>query len=640
MTQLQASAESSQYARFFTLSLDMLCIASLDGYFKQVNPSFGSTLGYSEEELLSQPFLDFVHEDDRDSTLAAVKQLAAGQCVIGFTNRYRCKDGSYRWIEWRSSVSLEEKLIYAAARDMTERRQAEATLQKQAQLLELILDSMSDGIIVADENRKLLVFNRAAARILGRDAKSSKPEGEWSQEYALYQEDQQTLFPNEELPLVRALRGESCDNVVIHVRHPNIPEGAWLTSSGRPMRDASGVLRGGVVVLHDDTERKRAERELRLLTETVERMPIGVNIWTLEDPADASSLTLAAYNPAANSAAGLDFGSLIGKRIDEVFPVITSMGLSEQYADIARSKQGRDFGRIEVKDQKSGAIQRFNVQGFPLSGNALCIAFEEVTDRLRAEESIRVYEDTVKHMQTGLIVLHLENPEEPASLRLVAANRAASEFSGLELESRIGSLLLEVFPNSVEAGLLHAYAELARSGQSKDLGEVRYRDERIGENLFAVRAFGQPGSRVCVTFENITERRAAEQLIRAQADALLQLSTPMIPITDNIMVMPLIGAVDNKRAQQVMDTLLEGVARHKTSTILLDITGVSAVDTHVASALIQVAKAVKLLGAEVVLTGIRAEVAQSIVGLGIDLKGLSTRSSLQSAIAAVLRKRS
>ena len=82
--------------RFFALSLDLLCIAGLDGYFKAVNPAFTQTVGYTREELLAVPFVEFVHPDDREATAAVLAELAAGQPTVFFQNRYRCKDGSYR----------------------------------------------------------------------------------------------------------------------------------------------------------------------------------------------------------------------------------------------------------------------------------------------------------------------------------------------------------------------------------------------------------------------------------------------------------------------------------------------------------------------------------------------------------------
>jgi len=114
--------------QLFTLSLDMLCIAGFDGYFKRINPAWEKTLGQSAGELLSRPYFEFVHPDDLAVTLDEAKKIDEGGQSISFENRFRCADGSYKWLLWNATPNMEQQLIFAVARDITVRKQAERRL--------------------------------------------------------------------------------------------------------------------------------------------------------------------------------------------------------------------------------------------------------------------------------------------------------------------------------------------------------------------------------------------------------------------------------------------------------------------------------------------------------------------------------
>jgi PAS domain S-box-containing protein len=109
------------YIQHFEQALDMLCIAEIGGYFIDVNPAFTRTLGWSKAELLSQPIDHFMHPVDREKTLKARALLARGEAITDLENRYLCKDGSHRWLSWRSSISSDGETVFAVARDISER---------------------------------------------------------------------------------------------------------------------------------------------------------------------------------------------------------------------------------------------------------------------------------------------------------------------------------------------------------------------------------------------------------------------------------------------------------------------------------------------------------------------------------------
>ena len=123
--------------RFMHLSIDMFCTAGFDGYFKSVNPSWEKALGFTTDELMARPYLDFIHPDDRPATVAEDRRLQNREVTFAFENRYRCKDGSYRWFLWNAVSVPEHQLIYAVARDITAHKRSLQQIERQNQELEL-----------------------------------------------------------------------------------------------------------------------------------------------------------------------------------------------------------------------------------------------------------------------------------------------------------------------------------------------------------------------------------------------------------------------------------------------------------------------------------------------------------------------
>ncbi|MFM7425428.1 MAG: PAS domain S-box protein, partial [Elainella sp.] len=152
---------------FFNLSLDLLCIAGTDGYFKRLNPAFERILGYSQAELLSQPFLEFVHPDDRDATLKELEKISAGEATLQFENRYRCKDGSYRWLDWATTPLVEENLMYAVGHDVTGRKQLEQQLRQSEARFRRLYEANTIGVVVGDFSGLIVEANDAFLQMVG-----------------------------------------------------------------------------------------------------------------------------------------------------------------------------------------------------------------------------------------------------------------------------------------------------------------------------------------------------------------------------------------------------------------------------------------------------------------------------------------
>lgn len=269
-------------------------------------------------------------------------------------------------------------------------------------------------------------------------------------------------------------------------------------------------------------------------------------------------------------------------------------------------------------------------------------------ERERGELEQR-YEDLVE--QSSRFRRFFEHATETIAILdrgvVVEVNPRVKEMFGYEVEEAIGLGALEfIAPESRDL-----VAENIRSGTEAPYEAMALRKDGttfVGE--FRGKPISYEGRRARITMvHDITARkRGAEALrdaavregvIRAQARMLDALSTPLLPIGEEVMLLPLIGEMTAERGRQVLETLVEGVAARGASIALLDVTGVPVVDAPVAELLLRAARAVRLLGAEVALTGVRPEVARTLVEIGVELGCITTYGSLEQGVARALGRR-
>jgi two-component system cell cycle sensor histidine kinase/response regulator CckA len=259
--ELAAKAERD---RFFELSLDMMCIASADGYFKRLNPAFTQTLGWSVAEMLARPFLEFVHPDDHAATRREVeRQVVAGEKVLRFLNRYRHQDGSWRWLSWKSAPQP-GGLMYATARDITELRQAEEALRRSEESLSVTLNSIGDAVLATDTGGRVTRLNPVAERLTG-----------WPQAEALGRPVAEVfhiinettrapgVIPVDKVLATGEIHGLANHTILIARDGAERP----IADSAAPIRDREGRTIGVVLVFRDVSQDRKTEQELARFNE-------------------------------------------------------------------------------------------------------------------------------------------------------------------------------------------------------------------------------------------------------------------------------------------------------------------------------------------------------------------------------------
>lgn len=253
--------------RLFNLSLDMLCIADFNGYFKQLNPAWEKTLGFSIEELKAKPYIEFVHPEDRAATVAETQKLATGIITTSFENRYLCKDGSYRWLTWIAFPSLADGLIYAVARDITSAKQSEQEKIQLAERIRLLLDSTGEGIYGIDLEGRCVFINQAGACMLGYTP--DEIIGKNMHEFIHHSHEDSSYYQNTECPIFISFQKEQPVRVEGEVFWRRDGTSFIAEYSSYPIVDA-GEIKGAVIVFKDITERQQMETALRQANEMLE----------------------------------------------------------------------------------------------------------------------------------------------------------------------------------------------------------------------------------------------------------------------------------------------------------------------------------------------------------------------------------
>jgi diguanylate cyclase (GGDEF)-like protein/hemerythrin-like metal-binding protein/PAS domain S-box-containing protein len=249
-------SQTEELERFFSVNLDLLCIADTEGNFLKVNKAWERILGYSTHELESRKFLEFVHPEDLDKTLETMAKLGKQDEVLNFVNRYRCKDGTYRNIEWRSHPY--GNLIYAAARDITKRIEDERSIQVQKERFELAVRGSNDGIWDWDLITNAIYFSPKCKEQLGLD--EAEMPNEIASFFSRLHPDDITLYMR---TIDQYLKGKiPLYDLELRLQHKNGTY-RWVRIRGEAVRDPAGLAYRMAGSQTDITAQKAASEALQ-----------------------------------------------------------------------------------------------------------------------------------------------------------------------------------------------------------------------------------------------------------------------------------------------------------------------------------------------------------------------------------------
>ncbi|HET7737360.1 MAG TPA: PAS domain S-box protein [Tepidiformaceae bacterium] len=376
---------------------DVISRVDRHGVVRYVSPASLRVFGYPPDELVERNVVDLIHPSDMPALAAFVECLAAegGSGMMAY--RVRKASGDYAWVETTFSsdvdpVTGEYLELHAVSRDISQRRAQEEELARQAAYLRAIIDTVPDAIIVADPTGTVLIANPAARGFLG-DITGAPPEAA-VQHSGLFRADGVTPATQDDVPMGRALAGETVEGTELVIRNSLHPEGRLTRGSARPIALRDGTVVGGLATFRDITDLRRRDLELQQLAAVVASASEAISVCDLDG-------ILISWNAGAERLYGYRADEVIGSHVADLSPGATYEGVREQ---LARVRAGETFPETELRvTHKDGHVidvaLTYSIVGDPESDSVrIATIARDITDRRTAERELRESEDRYRRL--------------------------------------------------------------------------------------------------------------------------------------------------------------------------------------------------------------------------------------------------
>lgn len=526
--------------RFFNLSLDMFSIVGFDGYLKKLNIAWERILGFTDNELKSKPFIEFIHPEDRRATIDEMQKLRTGTATIFFENRYLRRDGSYKWFSWTARPIMEDNLIYAVARDITGRKQTEEELRKSEERFRQIAESAGEWIWEVDADGLYTYSSPGVEKILGYGPQEIIGKKHF---YDLFAPDVRDELKNAAFKTFA--RKESFRGFV----NPNIHKNGKiviLETSGLPILDERGNLLGYRGTDTDITERRRAEEALRraydelelrvkertaelakineaLKTEIAERKRVEAGLHLFRNlidqfsdalfVADAGTGRLLDVNYRACYSLGYSREELLNMSVMDVDAMVPDYLSWQKHTAELREKGSIIFeGKHRRKDGTLFPVEvsiRFIVQDKKEYGVGVA---RDITERKRAEEELRRSIRQLNAILTNIPdIAWLKDKES----RFIAVNKPFADTAGVTPEYLVGKTDFDIWPKELAESYRTDDREVMATGRRKQIVEplVDKEGKRTWIETIKTPIYDDKGEIIGTTgiARDVTERKRVEE---------------------------------------------------------------------------------------------------------------------------------